>query len=520
MARYLHWYNDKEDFEENYWGGNYVEPWVSITVDGEKRQTDFDRKDYKELFKTPLTFEFSEGGEFYFYYDAITDEYKKTVTYSLNGGPKVQVTPTSENTITVAVEQGDVIQVWGDNETYSHRINSSENAYFFFGSDCEFDVSGNIMSLIRSNGFEKLFSFSRETTFSHLFFNCGNLSRADKLILPAIELTDRCYESMFAGCTSLSQAPELPATTLADYCYGSMFKNCTSLSQAPELPATTLADYCYCEMFWGCTHLATAPELPATTLANNCYQYMFYDCRSLTSAPALPATALAEACYYRMFYGCASLTTAPELPATTLARSCYSGMFYDCKSFTTAPKLPVTTLAEHCYGSMFSGCKSLTTAPELPATTLVEGCYFAMFNNCASLTSAPALPATTLAKECYYSMFKSCTGLTTAPVLPATTLVESCYRNMFYGCTSLTTAPELPATTLADYCYNSMFNGCRNLNYVKCLATNISASNALQYWLSDVSTTGTFVKAASMSSWPTGVSGIPNNWTVESYTLS
>ena len=140
MAIYLHWYNNIEDFEENYWGGNYVEPWVSVTADGGEKQLDFDREDYKELFKTPLTFEFKEGGEFYFYYDAITDEYTKTVTYSLNGGPKVQVTPTSENTITVEVEQGDVIQVWGDNATYSHRINSSENAYFFFGSDCEFDV--------------------------------------------------------------------------------------------------------------------------------------------------------------------------------------------------------------------------------------------------------------------------------------------------------------------------------------------------------------------------------------------
>ena len=34
---------------------------------------------------------------------------------------------------------------------------------------------------------------------------------------------------MFAGCTSLTTAPELPATTLADYCYMSMFQGCTKL---------------------------------------------------------------------------------------------------------------------------------------------------------------------------------------------------------------------------------------------------------------------------------------------------
>ena len=33
--------------------------------------------------------------------------------------------------------------------------------------------------------------------------------------------------------------------TMASYCYNSMFYGCTSLTQAPELPAPTLKDYCY-----------------------------------------------------------------------------------------------------------------------------------------------------------------------------------------------------------------------------------------------------------------------------------
>ena len=43
--------------------------------------------------------------------------------------------------------------------------------------------------------------------------------------------------------------------TMASYCYNSMFYGCTSLTQAPELPATTLKDYCYNSMFYGCTSL-------------------------------------------------------------------------------------------------------------------------------------------------------------------------------------------------------------------------------------------------------------------------
>lgn len=68
-------------------------------------------------------------------------------------------------------------------------------------------------------------------------------------------MAPHCCASMFYGCTSLTQAPELPATTLSSYCYQSMFQGCTSLSQAPELPATTLSEQCYQSMFYGCTSL-------------------------------------------------------------------------------------------------------------------------------------------------------------------------------------------------------------------------------------------------------------------------
>ena len=151
----------------------------------------------------------------------------------------------------------------------------------------------------------------------------------------------------------------------------------------------------------------------------------------------------------------------------------------------------------------------------LPATALISNCYVSMFQDCSSLTTAPALPATTLANGCYAGMFSGCTSLTTAPELPATTLTSYCYQTMFYGCSSLTTAPELPATTLTNNCYQIMFEGCTNLNYIKCLATNISASSCTTNWVDSVAATGTFVKNSSMSSWTTGVNGIPTGWIVK-----
>lgn len=202
------------------------------------------------------------------------------------------------------------------------------------------------------------------------------------------------------------------------------------------------------------------------------------------------ANSVATYQFYRLFVACAGLTSAENLvlPATTLASNCYSYMFAYCASLTTAPELPATTLADSCYSSMFDGCIRLTTAPELPATTLATSCCSYMFNGCTSLTTAPELHATTLTYNCYGYMFKGCTGLTTVPELPATTLVGNCYRQMFEGCS--------------------------NLNYIKCMATDISAVASIYGWVNGVAASGTFVKNASMTSWPSGADGIPTGWTV------
>lgn len=242
---------------------------------------------------------------------------------------------------------------------------------------------------------------------------------------------------------------------------------------------------------------------------------MFASCYNLIKAPKLPMTTLVNDCYSEMFMDCTSLTTASELPATTLADGCYTYMFRGCTSLTTAPILPAIILANQCYYYMFHGCTSLTTAPELPATSLTDGCYSNMFAHCTSLTTAPKLPAMTLTSQCYYHMFDHCSSLIIFPELPATTLADYCYRCMFYGCTSLITAPELPATTLVKGCYELMFGDCNKLNNITMLATNISAYNCLNGWVSNVASNGTFTKHPDMTTLPSGVSGIPEGWTVE-----
>ena len=286
------------------------------------------------------------------------------------------------------------------------------------------------------------------------------------------------------------------ATSVSANAFRNLFADNRELYNHPTkrlvLPATTLAENCYYSMFASCKWLTVAPALPATTLADHCYKSMFSRCWNLTVAPALPAQTLAECCYYCMFQDCRGLTVAPALPATTLAGGCYTGMFKDCSRLTVAPALPATTLATTCYSSMFQGCSSLTVAPTLSATTLAEGCCLEMFKACTSLTTAPA-------------------------TLPATTLAYSCYQRMFSGCSSLTNAPVLPAPTLTEACYCQMFFQCSSLSAVTCLATNISGNMTTYQWLYGVAANGTFTKTSGMTSWQTGVDGIPSGWTVKDY---
>ena len=413
----------------------------------------------------PLTFNIISGGTIN--WTASSSSNTITIEYKLNGGKWASITSnTGASAPTITVNTGDKIQFRGSNTAYG----TSASSYSTFGnSTAEFKVEGNIMSLINPTDFATVTALQSNYTFNGLFNNCKGLTSAENLVLPATTLADSCYYNMFYGCSSLTTAPkELPADTLTTNCYVQMFQGCTSLTKVPKLPATTLATYCYRYMFGGCTSLTTAPELPATTLANNCY--------------------------YQMFYKCSLLATAPALPATTLADGCYRDMFRNCSSLTVAPALPATTLAPICYNSMFNGCKSLTQAPALPANSLVRDCYKYMFAGCTSLTEAPELPATTLAQDCYNSMFDSCTSLTTAPELPAEILYSGCYSYMFYGCSKL--------------------------KYIKCLATDISATNSTKNWVDGVAATGTFVKSLNMSEWTTGINGIPDNWTVLNYVPS
>ena len=148
-------------------------------------------------------------------------------------------------------------------------------------------------------------------------------------------------------------------------------------------------------------------------------------------------------------------------------------------------------------------------------TTMTESYNFCSIFKQSKAVSAEnlILPATTLSNYCYRAMFSKAPNMAVAPALPATTLATGCYWYIFEEC-PITTAPDLDATTLVAECYGHMFENCSNLNYIKCLATdNMSASKCLEGWVTNVASTGTFVKKESVT-WTTGNNGTPTGWYV------
>ena len=273
-----------------------------------------------------LTFEALEDGTFSF---------TNAVQYTIDNG--ATWTTLNANTASPTVTRGNKI-MWKAEITPSWPSGVGT-----FSSTGRYNVEGNPMSLLFGDNFKgKTDLTGKNYALYGLFKDDSNVINAKNLSLPATTLANRCYNSMFWGCTSLVNTPALPATTLAESCYGNMFYGCSNLTTAPALPATTLAKNCYFSMFDSCKNLTTAPELPATTLADYCYEQMFASCTNLTTAPELPATTLAERCYASMFLECRSLVKAPELPAT---------------NFTNISDTPASNGYE--YMQMFANCTSL-----------------------------------------------------------------------------------------------------------------------------------------------------------------
>ena len=192
----------------------------------------------------PLTFKFLGNGAFYWNRDDLSTDHK-TIQYQIstdNGKTWGEWQSKESNATTsgaqiTTVSATTVIRVKGENSTYCNNYTGTDYHYNYFSSTAEYEVSGNIMSLIYGDNFANQTELTSAGAFCWLFSEHasllsdqrGKLVGADNLILPATKLTTSCYEGMFHNCSGLTVAPKLPATAGATNCYKDMFEGCSNL---------------------------------------------------------------------------------------------------------------------------------------------------------------------------------------------------------------------------------------------------------------------------------------------------
>lgn len=214
-----------------------------------------------------------------------------------------------------------------------------------------------------------------------------------------------------------------------------------------------------------------------------------------------------------------SLLTDDFANVTTWSHSyTFASLFNGCTTLISAKemRLTLTTLPSTMLIMTFNGASSMVSALTMDITDAGDNCFNSAFQGCSALTDVSGLKMTLgqLRTKVFYYTFRSCTGLVTPPPISFTSFATSSSENclgMFYDCSSLESSFPLLPTTLVSKCYYAMFNNCRKLASVKCLATDLSATNCIYVWLANTSSTGVFIQAENVA-YPRSSSGIPTGW--------
>ena len=154
---------------------------------------------YQEMLKTPLTFTAEEAGSTI-----------KMVKSSLAPTVYLETSPTGEEG-----SWSDFIVCTFNNDTYEANDDGTIITLTNIGDKVYFRAKQDNQQFANDTSEANQFVMTGKIAASG---NINTLLKADGSVL---DLTGRnyCYNRMFYGCSSLTQAPSLPATTLADYCY-------------------------------------------------------------------------------------------------------------------------------------------------------------------------------------------------------------------------------------------------------------------------------------------------------------
>ena len=252
--------------------------------------------------------------------------------FSKNGGEWEE--PNYNNYRITSVSPGDKVRLksrgfthlssWGhgiyisnSGSTYFAKYNVYGNYTSLYG---ETDTSGNIRTLNATELFKKsgvvdasgmYIPKSIDASFEGMFMDCKYLEKTPEFyVVSGSTQPVSMFDSAFAGCTSLVNAPSMTLNIDGDIrTFRYMFKGCTSLVSAPVFKNKKVKSQTFYGCFEGCSSLVHCQSVfPFTSSQDSSgLENMFYGCTSLQKAPAMYLDTLTYHLCTRMFYGCNSL---------------------------------------------------------------------------------------------------------------------------------------------------------------------------------------------------------------------
>lgn len=201
-----------------------------------------------------------------------------------------------------------------------------------------------------------------------------------------------------------------------------------------------------------------------------------------------------------------------------------SGLFRGCTTLIDASgmTLPSGHLAVAMLLGLFRDCTNLIKGADLPATGVNGSTYYWVYYNCKALATLPAIGCTNItnldngvANYAFFYAFWNCIAMEGDVVL---NLTQCKGKQIFDGCFrgSKVKSADISIDTfnLQGSTFRDAFYACATLNHVRCTlnpSSSLITSTDFNNWLSDVSSTGTFIQAEGVT-WPRGASGIPTGW--------
>lgn len=228
-----------------------------------------------------VTFTLTVVASYYDYLEYSIDN-GETWVRNVYGGPSSIETP--------VVEAGSSVLFRGA----GNRLGKSSGGTPVVSCDSAFTAEGSLMSLLGKNYVAN--DTRNSDAFCNLFKNT-KVTDARHLVLPS-KMKPTMLGALFSGCTLLEFAPKMEHIHhLDNNCFQYMYAGCTSLREAPTLPCIKLATGCYSYMFQGAN--IEEIELPATELETKCYNYMLKNCSNLKKIKCMALENIGDTNYTR-----------------------------------------------------------------------------------------------------------------------------------------------------------------------------------------------------------------------------